>query len=333
MNSQNQLYREIQNKKGSTAFRKIKPFQVSKEYNIPLSNQFKEKDDLLFFKYNPLSMKNAGEAIDIEIPLNVNRKMEIEVVDVTDTYNYEIVTDQGHRYRPNKNIKHYRGVVKNNVNSIVALTCFENEIMGIIATEDGNFNIAYDKVTGLHVSYNDRNLKDKYSFLCSTIEDESVMYDAKVLLNPSDDVLLNPSNKTSIRSTTFNIKHVRFYFETEFDIYQARGNSVSSVEAFVTALYNQVATLYRNEGIFTAISEIHVWTREDPYTQMNLQELLTQFQNIRTSINGDIGQLLNFRGLGGMTAGFNALCNVSTRRKLSVSSITQFFSVVPGVTH
>lgn len=112
MNSQNQLYREIQNKKGSTAFRKIKPFQVSKEYNIPLSNQFKEKDDLLFFKYNPLSMKNAGEAIDIEIPLNVNRKMEIEVVDVTDTYNYEIVTDQGHRYRPNKNIKHYRGVVK-----------------------------------------------------------------------------------------------------------------------------------------------------------------------------------------------------------------------------
>lgn len=273
MNSQNQMYREIQNKKGSTVFRKIKPFQVSKEYNIPLSNQFKEKDDLLFFKYNPLNMKNAGEAIDIEIPLNVNRKMEIEVVDVTDTYNYEIVTDQGHRYRPNKNIKHYRGVVKNNVNSIVALTCFENEIMGLIATEDGNFNIAYDKVTGLHVSYNDRNLKDKYSFLCSTIEDESVMYDAKVLLNPSDDVLLNPSNKTSIRSTTFNIKHVRFYFETEFDIYQARGNSVSSVEAFVTALYNQVATLYRNEGIFTAISEIHVWTREDPYTQMNLQEL------------------------------------------------------------
>ena len=57
-------------------------------------------------------MKNAGEAIDIEIPLNVNRKMEIEVVDVTDTYNYKIVTDQGHRYRPNKNIKHYRGVVK-----------------------------------------------------------------------------------------------------------------------------------------------------------------------------------------------------------------------------
>lgn len=201
--------------------------------------------------------------------------------------------------------------------------------MGLIATEDGNFNIAYDKVTGLHVSYNDRNLKDKYSFLCSTIEDESVMYDAKVLLNPSDDVLLNPSNKTSIRSTTFNIKHVRFYFETEFDIYQARGNSVSSVEAFVTALYNQVATLYGNEGIFTAISEIHVWTREDPYTQMNLQELLTQFQNIRTSINGDIGQLLNFRGLGGMAAGFNALCNVSTRRKLSVSSIIQFFSVVP----
>lgn len=257
ISSQSELYREIQNQKENMAFQQISPFRVSKENNISLLNQFQDKDEILFFRYSPLSMRNAGKAIDMEIPLSADRKMEIEIVDVTDTYRYEVVTDKGHRYPPNKNIRHYRGIVKDNANSIVALTCFGNEIMGIIATEKGNFNIAYDKVTGLHVFYNDRNLKDKYPFLCSTADDESVTYDAKVLLNSSDDILPDPSDTPSTRSATFNIKYVRLYFETEFDVFQARGNSVASVEAFVTALYNQVAVLYRNEGIFTTLSEIY----------------------------------------------------------------------------
>lgn len=185
INSQNELYREIQNKKETIAFQQISPFQVSKENNTSLLNQFKDK--ISFFRYSPLSMKSVGKAISMEIPLGVDRKMEIEIVDITDTYCYEVVTDQGDRYQPDKNIKHYRGVVRNNVNSIVALTCFEDEIMGIIVTEDGNFNIAYDRTTGLHVFYNDRSLKDRYPFLCSTVDDESVTYDAEVLLNSSYD--------------------------------------------------------------------------------------------------------------------------------------------------
>lgn len=48
INSQNELYREIQNKKETIAFQQISPFQVSKENNTSLLNQFKDK--ISFFR-------------------------------------------------------------------------------------------------------------------------------------------------------------------------------------------------------------------------------------------------------------------------------------------
>lgn len=116
-------------------------------------------------------------------------------------------------------------------------------------------------------------------------------------------------------------KCVKFYFETEFDMFQARG-SVASVEAYVTALFNQVSTLYQNENIITAISEIKVWTTTDPYTSSSTSNLLSQFQGNISSFNGDLGQLLTFRNIGGgIVAGFNGLCNSNPDNSLSVSGV------------
>ena len=82
------------------------------------------------------------------------------------------------------------------------------------------------------------------------------------------------------------------YFETEFDVYQFYGNSVPNVENYVTALYNQVAIIYQNEGIDTSISMINVWTTTDPYTATSTGALLSQFQANTGAFTGDLGQCL-----------------------------------------
>ena len=59
--------------------------------------------------------------------------------------------------------KHYRGIVHGDLGSIVAISVFENEINGLISTNEGN--LVLGKVEGskenLHILYNDTDLKDK----------------------------------------------------------------------------------------------------------------------------------------------------------------------------
>ena len=81
------------------------------------------------------------------------------------------MTSSGEKFSANREIKHYRGVVKDEQNSLVAITFYENEIMGLIATNEGNFNIAKDRQSGKHLFYSDTNLKDKIYPICNTVDD------------------------------------------------------------------------------------------------------------------------------------------------------------------
>ncbi|WP_370690572.1 M12 family metallo-peptidase [Algoriphagus sp.] len=141
-----------------------------------------------------------------------------------------------------------------------------------------------------------------------------------------DPKVLSQESKLAINSSD---KCVRFYFETEFDIFQNKG-SVQNVELFVTSLYNQVAILYQNENIGTYISQIFVWNTTDPYTETNTLDLLNKFKDTRTSFEGDLGHLLTFRSVGGgRAAGYNGLCNNSTGEKLAVAGISPTFNNFP----
>lgn len=320
--SQNNLYREIQSIQASNAiFQKIST-EWSNEKNERIVERFKDKDAVDFFKYVPLNLENFTKALSLQIPVSRKENYILLLTEVESNPSYKVTTDKGATYVPNKNIKHYRGIVQNDPNSLVAISFFENEIMGVVSTSEGNFNIVFDKTSGSHVFYNDNNLIERTSFECSLIDNENTSY------NP--DVLHGNYNNMIMGSATYSLKYVRLYFETEFDIYQTRNSSITNVEAFVTGLYNQIATLYRNEDIFTQLSEIHIWTTEDPYTENNTADLLTKFQNTRTSINGDLGQLITFRSVGGGRAVVNGLCNSKTKNKLGVCGIDNFFNIVPN---
>ncbi|MBL7727698.1 MAG: zinc-dependent metalloprotease, partial [Dinghuibacter sp.] len=82
--------------------------------------------------------------------------------------------------------------------------------------------------------------------------------------------------------------------------------------------------------IQTLLSQVFVWDISDPYTGTSTDLLLSEFQNTRFSFNGDLGQLVTFRDVGGgLAAGFNGLCNAGVNEKLSVNQLEPFYSTVP----
>lgn len=305
------LYHEIQQVKSSGARFENVVLKETNKCEAVLAGFF-NPNEVFFFENVSIDFKNKEtKSINLLIPMG-NKNMVLELTEVPEYfYDYVVTTSCGQNFSANKDIKHYRGVVRGESNSIVAITFYENEIMGLVCTNEGNFNIAKSK-SGKHIFYNDNNLKEKMDFISGTEDDPSIEYSIDVLLQERN--ILHKQKQQEAFQSTIN-KRVKFYVETYYDMYWMMFNNLSSVEAYITGLFNQVGILYQNEDILTSISEIHIWTSIDPFGNPPLPE----FQRIRTSINGHLGILLQYRGPNyGTAAGFNGLCNPSTSQKLAV---------------
>ncbi len=263
-----------------------------------------------------------SEGLSMTLP-SVGRSrqnMTLDLVEVSASfYDYVVTTSSGDRYHgdPSKG-RHYRGVVRGRENeSLVALSLFEGEMMGVVSIDWGNLNIGKLQGEDTHILYNDKDLIDPPSFTCDTPDDPSLpSYDREMLLG---------SHRSA---TSTSGKCARLYYETEYDIYQDKG-SVANVESYIMGLHNQVATLYANEQIETRVSELRVWDTADPYTATNTASLLSQFQSQTSSLNGDLGQLLTFRSVGGGRAYVGTLCFSNPSYRIGVSGIAPSFENFP----
>lgn len=211
----------------------------------------------------------------------------------------------------------YRGIIKGNENSLVSVSIFENEISGFISNDNGNLVLGKLKSSNEMILYHDKDLYDKPVFNCE-------MPDSPLDSNEIE-------NYQNILPNGLTNNCVRLYFETEFDMFQNLGNTVN-VANYVTNLYNQLGTLYANDGISTMLSQIVIWNTVDPYTATTTSALLSQFQSQTSAINGNLGQLLTFRSVGGgIAAGFNGICNSNVDSSLCVSgSLTNTIVQIPA---
>ena len=313
----NLLYDGIQQAKNSgetfEPFTAFMPVSKSMSQSERFQEHFIQSQEVHIFQYDKSSAKNLKTSMLLLIPLG-GKNLQLELQEYR--MDYQVTTSSGQKILPDKNIRHYHGIVKDDPQSIVAITFGEYEVMGLVATCEGNFNLALDRQSGDHIFYNDNNLKQKPEFICSTQTDDYInAYSAEILLETT-------------RATVIH-KPVRLYFETTYDIYQKFG---ASVETFVTGLYNKVALLYQNEGINTELSEIHIWKTQDPFTSfISISDLLTQYMNYRTSFNGDLGQLLTLRNLKNATglAPVDVLCNSNASLRLSVANVDGNVDEVP----
>lgn len=211
---------------------------------------------------------------------------------------------------------HYRGVLQGHSGSIAAFSFAEGEVMGLISTPTYG-NLVLGKVpggesSGLHILYQDTPLLEAHHLACASDDDSAPAYLPHQLIDPLD---------------FRNSKCARIYLEVDNDIFVNKGGTAGAT-AYITGLFNQVATLYANENLSIAIAEIFVWTTNSPYSGTNPATLLNQFQTLRTSFNGDLAHLVSYKPSGGIAV-LSGFCHPLVIAKMGVSGIHSSFSNVP----
>lgn len=186
----------------------------------------------------------------------------------------------------------YRGVIKGNENSLASVSFVNGEVRAVISDENGNYNLGKMENSNLYVVYNEKELDKFKSGVCAT-EDAEV--NVKELLSSKD------QQKASERC-------VKIYFEVDYDVYQNKGN-LSNTSNFIGAVFNEVATLYQNDGMVIKINELFIWDETSPYSASNSSGYLSDFRNYRTSFNGDIAHLVSLKSSYGGVAYVDVLCN------------------------
>ena len=236
------------------------------------------------------------EALEMSFPFE-GKNITVELVkNNLFTQDFKVNTEKGFfNYKPGV---YYHGIVKNDNKSLVAISFFNDEVIGISSVENVG-NIVLGKVTDGedYVSYNDQKLTEKNPFVCGADE------------VPENQKANIPSFDPSKLTTKMTDNCVRIYYEVGYSLYTRNGSNVTTTTNWTTALHNNVDTLYENDQINVALSQVFVWTTQDPYSGEPL-DILNQFKNNRTSFNGDVAQLLRWPNTTSI-AFLNSLCTTS----------------------
>lgn len=157
----------------------------------------------------------------------------------------------------------YRGTIRGAARSMVAITFCENQIIGVLSDETGNYVIGRytgsDAEEGDYLIYNDKNLSQLLrQFSCGKIDNDSVNNESKP----------NKSSKAKGNNMlTSSCPIVSIYVECEYEMYQSFSSSIARTAEYVIGMFNVVGAIYENEGIGIRIDNLIIWTSADPYTE------------------------------------------------------------------
>lgn len=289
------------------ALRKIEPTQVNARTQQQITN-FTE------FQLEKKSIYRLTEQnnpfIELTIPLqNETIELELVLVDIYEGKKYIITQPENKKISVDIG-KHYRGIVKNDPTSLVAISIFDDEINGFVSTRN-KADLYIEKQHGSenHIIYRSNDLLKKFNKVCNTVQG-SKAYDKEVLQNPIYRQAMPSSN-------------VRLYIETDYDIYQKKGYSENKVAQYMTSIFNQMAVVYANEDIPIVMSPLNVWTSESPYKidSLDMYEYLQAFEDNKGAFDGDLAQLVTFKTVGGGLAYVDGLCQSNNDLQKSVGQL------------
>ena len=281
------LSRMIENaKRSGRAFPTAEPFSrlTRSVANHAIRRRAVRAGTVLQLRQNALTelVYRKAPSLTLHLPTFAGAPVELELVQVNlFAPGFNVVTSgsQGKPVAYQHGI-HYWGVMKDVEDSFAAISIFNNELTGSYSSLKGG-NFALGKLGGNnpgrdHILYAESDLTTTMPAFNEPLEDDGIVYGGEEF-DPAPAVVS---------------RCVKIFLETDFDIFQNRG-SVQETVNFATAVFNQSAALFSNEGIKISISEIFVWTTPSPYWGGTSQTQLQQFQNFRTSFNGDLAQLLD----------------------------------------
>ncbi len=293
-------------------------FSLGDKRNSTIPGDLKEYTILKLDKRGLASFaQQKAPFLDFAIPQQGRNDLRLELVEV-----FPFAPDFTVKEAPSMKVvavkkgKHYRGIIKGQERSIVAISIFEDEITGMISHPAAAGNLVIGKLADAedHILYQDHQIAAQNPFECGA-KDGQTEY--------SRDELSGVHTGSRALSDC-----VRLYFEVDYDIYQNKGNSTANVTTFVTGIFNQVSTLYTAEQINTVVSEIVIWTQASPYNATTSTGMLNAFTAYRQGFNGDLAQLLSYKASGGV-AYVNGLCSSNPDYSMSYSGISSTYQNVP----
>lgn len=190
----------------------------------------------------------------------------------------------------------YHGYVRNETQSVVALSFFNYDVMGFLSTPAGNYTIGqsnlWQSVENEYIIFNEKNALFDVPFHCQARD------------NPFK------KNKTEAIPETLTSRCVKFYVECDNKIYTDFSSNLTNATNYATSLLNNTITLYLNDSIQTAVNQLTIWTTADPYLPAtNTGTLLDSFASAMSGgFNGDLAHLMSRRSLGGGVAYLDILC-------------------------
>lgn len=257
-------------------------------------------------------LKQRPEAIQMTFPFE-DREMTVELVKV-DIYSPEFKVETNKKKVDNyKKGAFYRGIIKGDNKSVVAFSFFENDVIGVASAPDlGNITLGKAKNSEDFVVYNDQKLTGINPFICGVDE---LMYNEKQKISFD-------SKNSKAPQVTNNC--VRIYYEICNKPFMENGSSISNTVNWISAIHNNINTLYVNDAIKMSLKKVFIWETADPYTG-NFSDNLALFSVNRKFFDGDLAHLVNFP-ISTSVAYLNSLC---TDYNYAYSGISMTYSDLP----
>ncbi len=297
-------------------------FSVTEDKDLNLGKEFNDKNSLIL-KMNGKKVREIlnqnYKVLLLDIPLPNNNSITLDLREVSiKSDNYVVRTPSGRVGVKDKG-KHFRGRIQGAPNSMVAVSIFRNDFYAIFSNGNGDFNLGkIENSDENYIIYNSRILPQPDGDGCST-----------------PDTRVTNNNKTNIPTDIHKMnscRKVKLYWEADNELYLNKG-TVANTENYLTAVFNQVATLYLNEGINLELSEIFVWDTADPYDGTSSSTALNDFRDrwnlLGDNFNGDLAHLVALDpGGNGGRAYYSTLCGNRTN-SYGYSDIASSYSNVP----
>jgi len=259
---------------------------------------------------------NKYQNIELTIPYNGQQVMvDLYQVDLF-FEGFHMDTDKQKNVPYQKGV-YYRGIVKGDYTSIASFNFFKDELNGVVSNHNLS-NLVVGKLdkksnTTDYVIYTDANLKATNSFRCDFKDGESKK--------------VSSSHKTASTAST---RCATIYFEIDYDLYTDNNSSTTDTTNWMTSVFNNVQTLYNNDGITVSLKSMYIWTTVDPYVGAGTAstDFLYKFHQVRPVFDGDVGQLVSIepQGLGGVAIGINGLCS---QDNYSYADVSFSYATVP----
>lgn len=160
---------------------------------------------------------------------------------------------------------YYRGVVKGIPGSVAAFSFFNNEVYGVFSIPDeGNYVLVPNSMVGKEYDYNPNYIL--YNDVKIKIKDQAPGCATDLLPEQYGDDNTAAKTTTFLNNKVYNsCTEVRVYEVADYDTYTKKGSSVTNVTNFMTALFNNQSTVYRNEGVPIVLGYVQVNTASDVY--------------------------------------------------------------------